>query len=97
MEDRADFNTLQADLAVARRNRYAASRHFDDVISHVPSGIPYPDNVDRIRQASREYNDAQRAVLLATSRLNEFLANGTVPERIPEAKETADPPDGKIG
>lgn len=73
MEREQILYALRADLEAAIKNRDAVSGHFDDVISHVPSGIPYPDNVERIRQASREYTIAQQALMLATDRLNDFL------------------------
>jgi pseudouridine-5'-phosphate glycosidase len=90
---------LQAELEAAKQNRDAVSQRFDEIISHVPSGIPYPDSVERIRQASREYSSAQQAIVVALNRINEFLVDGkiTEPERKPDAKETADPPNRKTG
>jgi|SRR5579863_2344088 len=99
MERDRILHALQAELEAAKQSRDAASQRFDEIISHVPSGIPYPDNVERIRQASREYTSTQQAVMLALNRLNEFLAHGTVTEvvRKPAAEETANPPDSKTG
>jgi hypothetical protein len=99
MEYQQILHALQAELEAARQIREAASKRFDEIIAHVPSGVPYPDSVERIRQASREYCSAQQAVMLAMNRLNDFLVHGTVTgsEQKPAAKETDDPSDRKTG
>ena len=60
---------LRAELRDAQERRDAASKQFDDALQ-TPSGIPYPDNVARIQQASAEYTFTQREVLDVLKRTN---------------------------
>jgi hypothetical protein len=70
---------LRQELEAARKRAEIASTHFDEVLKHVPSGVPYPDSTRRIQKASSEYARTQRVALDALMRLNEFLIHGTVP------------------
>jgi len=70
---------LHQDLKVARKQRDRAYAHFDDTLRQVPSGIPYPDEEERIRWASRIFSDAQRGLSDALARLNDYLIDGKVP------------------
>jgi len=78
----------------AQQRRIEASKRFTEVIDDIPSGLPVPDGTDRIKMASREYNDSREAASAAMKRLSDFMMRGIVPddlERKPAAKETAEP------
>jgi hypothetical protein len=45
-----------------------------------PSGLPYPDGVQRIKNASNKLNLARKAMATAHNRLNDYLSRGIVPE-----------------
>jgi hypothetical protein len=51
-------------------------------MSDIPSGLPHPDGTHRIRNASKKYyatmDDYQRAI----DEFNEFIKDGTIPERL---------------
>jgi hypothetical protein len=57
----------------------AASESFQSVMSEMPSGVPHPDGVQRIHNASRELTAARKEMMTAHSRLNDFLSRGIVP------------------
>src|SRR6266849_1707680 len=58
--------------ATVRAN--AASEVFTAIMSEVPSGIPHPDGIQRIHNASRELSTAREEMMKAHSRLNDFLS-----------------------
>jgi hypothetical protein len=53
---------------------------YNEVMNHIPSGLPHPDGVQRIRSISQDIAQAKKSVERAQSRLTEFLDSGTVPE-----------------
>jgi hypothetical protein len=73
---------LRAELAAARHRRDEAAQRFDQMISEVPSGIPYPDGTERIRQISAAYGRTQAEMAAAFGRLNDFLIHGKVPAHL---------------
>jgi len=58
----------------------AASDVFNTVIGQSPSGLPHPDGLQRIRNASHELDVARKEMMKAHTRLNEFVERGIVPE-----------------
>jgi|SRR5579872_680520 len=74
------LNILQQDLEAATKRSKAATAAFDAITSDVPSGIPHPDGMQRIHNASREVTVARMEMLRAHHRLNDFLNAGIVPE-----------------
>jgi hypothetical protein len=70
--------------ATARSN--AAVKMFDDVMITTPSGMPHPDGVQRIKNASREVALSRTELMIAHNRLNDFLSRGTVPEDLKESE-----------
>jgi hypothetical protein len=54
-------------------------REFDEVLDQFPSGIPNPDGVQRIKNASNKLSMARKEMASAHSRLNDYLSRGIVP------------------
>ena len=52
----------------------------NEAMNDIPSGLPHPDGVQRIRSISQDIANAKESVARAHSRLTEFLDHGTVPE-----------------
>jgi hypothetical protein len=67
-------------LHEAIKRAEAATEAFSAITSRIPSGIPHPDGVQRIRSASHELTAARNEMMEAHHRLNEFLESGIVPE-----------------
>jgi len=53
---------------------------FQAVTGHFPSGLPHPDGVQRIRNASKELALARKEMQRAYTRWNDYLNTGIVPE-----------------
>ena len=81
------LSILHQDLRIAREKRDQASAHFNDIMGQIPSGVPYPDNQDRIRRASRDYTRAQEVLTAATVRLNAYLIDGEVPPGLEDRQD----------
>lgn len=64
--------------ATARAN--AANETFSALTSRFPSGLPHPDGVQRIKNASRELSLARKELMAAHRRLHEFVEGGGVPQ-----------------
>jgi hypothetical protein len=64
--------------ATARNNK--AVKIFDEVVVTSPSGMPHPDGVQRIKNASRELALARTELMIAHNRLNDYLNRGIIPE-----------------
>jgi hypothetical protein len=57
-----------------------ANQKFSEAVGHFPSGLPHPDGVQRIKNASNELTSARKEMMTAHKRLNEFIEHGIVPE-----------------
>ena len=77
--------TLLECLNEATARVTAASESFQSVMREMPSGVPHPDGVQRIHNASRELNAARKEMMAAHSRLNDFISRGIVPEDLKRA------------
>ena len=64
--------------ATAEKNE--ASDRFDVVMDQFPSGLPHPDGSQRIANSSQRLSIARKKVLMAHTRLTEFLDRGVVPD-----------------
>ena len=84
MEYQRVLQELSRRVELAKRKRDEASARFDQVIRDAPSGIPHPDGTERIRQASRAYEEARQELQDALLTHNDFILYGTVP---PDLKE----------
>jgi hypothetical protein len=72
--------TLIQDVTETTARAKAASQAFGATMGDVPSGLPHPDGAQRIHDASREVFAAQKEMMKAHTRLNDFLGQGTIPE-----------------
>jgi hypothetical protein len=63
----------------------AASEVFSAVTSQLPSGLPHPDGVQRIKSAGIEMAIARKELMTAHRRLNDFIEGGEVPEDLKQA------------
>jgi hypothetical protein len=63
----------------------AASEVFNAVASQLPSGLPHPDGVQRIKSAATEMAIARRELMTAHRRLNAFMEGRIVPEDLMQA------------
>jgi len=64
--------------ATARANR--ASQAFIEVMGQIPSGLPHPDGIQRIHNASGELAKARKDLMRAHAALDDFLKTGVVPQ-----------------
>jgi len=71
---------LLLDVAEANARAEAAAAEFKAIMSSVPTGIPHPDGTQRIHQAAHNLSNAQKDMMQAHSRLDNFLRNGMIPE-----------------
>jgi hypothetical protein len=72
--------TLFQDVLEATARNDEATREFDAVMSQFPSGLPHPDGVQRIKNASHNLNVARKEKMKAHNRLNDYLGLGIVPK-----------------
>ena len=79
-EKRAARAKLFGDLAQATRLADVAAEAFVTATSDIPSGMPHPDGVQRIHNASHEMTAARNELIKAHDRLNKFLNTGIVPK-----------------
>jgi len=87
----AEGQALRQDLKSAHERRQRAYDLFREVMTDIPSGLPHPDGTDRIRQASRQFEHAQKDLIEALTRLDRFLTTGSnaaEPERKPVDSST---------
>ena len=96
--DRQDIQQLLEDAVYAAQQcRIEASRRFEEVVDDIPSGVPHPDGMDRIHQASREYKESSEAASAAMKRLSDFMLRGIIPddlERKPASREIGEQKKG---
>ena len=71
---------LQLDVAETTARADTAAAEFKAIINSIPSGIPQPDGVQRIHQASHDLANARKDLMRAHSRLDNFLNSGAIPE-----------------
>jgi len=57
-----------------------ASEAFNEISLRLPTGLPYPDGTQQIRDASRELSTARKEMMKAHDRLYRYLERGIVPE-----------------
>jgi hypothetical protein len=87
MERQEILQVLQRDFRTAKLMLDAATEKFDAVIREAPSGLPHPDGLDRIHQVSRALSNARQEMVEAQVRLNAFVAEGIIPDRLREGAE----------
>ena len=74
------IKVLIQDMLDATASRNEASNAFNVAISQFPSGLPYPDGAQRIKNTSAQLSIARKRMMMAHNRLNNFLTRGIVPE-----------------
>jgi hypothetical protein len=72
-------NILRAEVERARGLYEQERARFQGVTREVPSGIPYPDSVTRIRTAADDHNLALDAYKTALKRFNDYAINRIIP------------------
>jgi hypothetical protein len=71
---------LFQDVLEATTRNYKATREFEEVMGQFPSGLPHPDGVQRIKNASNKLTIARKEMATAHNRLNDYLSRGIVPD-----------------
>jgi predicted naringenin-chalcone synthase len=71
---------LFQDLLGATVRNGDARREFDKTMGQFPSGLPHPDGVQRIKNASNALSLAREEMATAHNRLNDYLSRGIVPD-----------------
>jgi hypothetical protein len=67
-------------LSEATLRRDSANAEFTTITSDIPSGIPHPDGVRRIHNASAKLVVARHKLIEAHTRLIDYMDRGIVPE-----------------
>ena len=80
-------SVLQQELTWATERAAIASAEFLAVTREVPSGLPQPDGVQRIRNVSHELAFARAQLTKAHARLEAFLIGGTTPDDLKWASD----------
>src|SRR5258708_5237321 len=55
---------------------------FKSVMDQFPSGLPHPDGIQLVKNASHELAIARKEMALAYTRLNDYLNTGIAPENL---------------
>jgi hypothetical protein len=66
----------------------AAKANFSEVMSDLPSELPHPDGMQRIRNVGYYYRYALNSYAVAMQQFNEFVLHRTVPRFLPEASDS---------
>jgi hypothetical protein len=77
--DREIRAALQREILASAVRAHAASEKLSAIMADIPSGLPQPDGSQQIQNAAHALAAARNEVMKAHSRLDEFLARGTVP------------------
>src|SRR5665213_1249983 len=78
----AIYAALQQDVTAGEERANAANAAFREVMKDIPSNLPHPDGTQRVLNVCRLLSVARREMTDADSRLNDFLALGTVPAHL---------------
>jgi hypothetical protein len=57
-----------------------ATTEFDKIMRQVPSGLPHPDGMQRMKNVSVKLSMARQELMKAHRRLDDYVESGTVPE-----------------
>ena len=72
--------TLTEEVLQTTANKADAFRKFEAIMLQTPSGLPHPDGVQLIKNASNELSVARKEMARAHERLGNYLDYGIVPE-----------------
>ena len=70
---------LIQEVLEATAHKVEAFRKFDAIMLTIPSGLPQPNGVQRIKNASNELSIARKEMARAYARLSDYLDQGIVP------------------
>jgi hypothetical protein len=87
MESHEILEILWNDLTVASEKEAAAERRCMATIHELPSGLPHPDEVQRIHNIVRELNSARHEMNERQARLTAFVADGIIPDNLKKSVE----------
>jgi hypothetical protein len=79
MDQREILEHLLAEVAQATESHKLAHLEFSAVMNDIPSGLPHPDGVQRLTNASTACAHARQTLRGARSRLEQFETYGFVP------------------
>ena len=68
--------TLLQDVIELTARNEQATEEFEAVTGQIPSGLPHPDGVQRIKNASSKLSTARNELMKAHRRLNEHFQRG---------------------
>ena len=71
---------LRDDFDAALKRQKIASEAFVEIVRDIPSGLPHPDGVQRIKNVSDALTAAHDEMIEATIRLREFENLGIIPD-----------------
>ena len=74
------LDLLIQDVVDAATLKSKACEAFDAAIDQFPSGLPYPDGAQRVKNTSVQLSTARNILRTARNRLEDFLNVGIVPE-----------------
>ena len=77
---------LTAEVDRAKSDVKHAKSEFERITDDVPSGLPYPEGIERIQKAGRDYRAAQARMEWALGRFNIFIIQGIVPEDLKDSR-----------
>jgi hypothetical protein len=73
-------STLLQDILELTARVNEANREFEAIIGQVPSGLPHPDGVQRIKNASNKLSTARKELMKAHRRLDDHFGSEIIPE-----------------
>ena len=76
------LDLLIQDVVDAARLKSEACEAFNAAIDQFPSGLPYPDGAQRVKNTSAKLSTARNKLRTAHNRLDDFLNAGIVPEHL---------------
>jgi len=74
------LNLLIQDVVAAATLKSEACEAFNAAIDQFPSGLPYPDGAQRVKNTSAQLSTARKILRSAHNRLDDYLNAGIVPE-----------------
>ena len=74
------LDLLIQDVVDAAALKSEACEAFNAAIDQFPSGLPYPDGAQRVKNTSAQLSTARKILRTAHDRLDDFLKAGIVPE-----------------
>jgi hypothetical protein len=85
MDRQETLHTLQEDVRAAKQRLDATMEKFDAIMRESPAGLPVPDSLESLHNASRELTRAREEHVEAHVRLNAFVAEGIIPDDLKES------------